>query len=254
MPYVVLDPLQAVAAPAVSFGAPEAAPIHPFGKSLKMMRDRLILELGNRTDIGPTFWNEWINDSYQDLWVSLKFADAKRSYGFSLTPDKYFYLIPQTVSSIRDISGNDPTQTYVGGPLNKIDEFSFRKLPYQRGQVDSWFVDQRMIVVWPLPDKAYPVSVDCTARPAPLVDDNNYPAMDDMYHEVILTGARARAWEAVQNDTRAMLSENKVVRQVQRKDDKDVKNRESEYPSLRPVFTRRDLMNLRKKTGIEPGE
>lgn len=254
MPYVVLDPTQAVAAPVVPFVLTELIGLHPNGKSLKMMRDRLILELGNRNDIGPTFWNEWINDSYQDIFTSLKTANSKRSYGITLTPDKYFYLLPLSVDSIRDVSGADPTLTYIAGPMEKIDEFSFRKLPYQRGQVSSWFVEQRMLVVWPLPDKAYTLAVDANMKPAPLTNDNDYPALEDQYHEIILTGAKARAWEAVQNDTRAALSENKVVRQVQRKDDADVKNRESEYPAFRPVRSRAELMNLRKKTGIEPGE
>src|SRR4051812_21380016 len=105
MPYLVLDPATAEAAPIITFGAPETAALHPAGKSLLSMRNRLKLELGNRTDIPDSLWNEWINDGYQDIFASLDLTDAKRSFSFYTTDSQALYLLPASVSHIRSVAG-----------------------------------------------------------------------------------------------------------------------------------------------------
>lgn len=254
MPYTVLDPTAAQAAPVVVFGAPESIAEHPNGESLKAIRDRLILELGNRNDIPDPFYNEWINDAYQDIFASLALPESKRGFGLTMVVGQSMYLLPASVDTVRSISATDPRFTNLGGTLQKTDVYSYRKYPIQTGQPDYWFREQNMLVFWPTPDAAYTVSIDAVIKPALLTSDLHYPALEDKWHEIILKSAKMRAWEAVQNDTKSALVENSVVRLVQRKNDRDAQDNINEYPTMRPVRSQRDLMNLRRARNIEPGE
>lgn len=246
MPYLVLDPSAAQAAPFLSFGLPEAASAHPGGKSLLAMRTRLILELGRRDDIPTPMWNEWINDAYQEFYAALNLPENVASYGQSLVSGQALYLTPPGIDAIRSVSAQDPTDATVGGTLEKKDHVYYRKLPVRTGQPEFWFHEKRMLVIWPTPDAAYPISIDGTIKPIPLVVDTDYPALEDKWHEPLLKAAKYRAWEAVQNDAKAALVSNEMSRLIQRRNDRDALDQDTEYPAMRPVFSQRDLMALRR--------
>ena len=255
MPYIAIDPLVAAAAPGFVYGAPESFTEHPNGKSLGGMRQRLKLELGNRTDIPDPLWNEWINDAYLDLYASLELPESKRSFEFLTVANQPLYLLPSTVNTVRMLSVVDPDDNTNGLAFDKIDVFTYRKLPPRCGAPDSWFREQQILVLWPTPDEVYTVTVDVVAKPAILTLDSHYPVLDDKWHELLLKSAKSRAWEAVQNDTKSALVENSVVRQVQRKLDRDAQDNVNEYPTLRPVFRRQDILSLnRGARTVEPGE
>lgn len=246
MPYLVLDPTAAQAAPTVSFGAPETAATHPLGKSLLAMRTRLILELGRRDDIPAPVWNEWINDAYNEFYASLPLPETQESYGQTLVAGQPLYLTPLSVDAIRTVSASDPADATSGATLEKKDQVFYRKLPVRSGQPEFWFHENRMLVFWPTPDAAYPVTIDCFVNPLPLTADTDYPALDDKWHEPLLKAAKYRAWEGVQNDAKAALVSNETSRLIQRRNDRDALDQDTEYPSMRPVFSHRDLMALRR--------
>lgn len=255
MPFLVLDPAVAAAAPAVAFGAPEAVGQHPAGKSLLAMRTRLRLELGNRTDITDAQLDEWINDGYQDLYSDLRLPESTRSYGFNTVVDQPLYLIPPTVDTIRALSATDPSFTDTGAPFEQIDLATYRKLPVRTGPPEYFFRDQSMLVLWPTPDDAYPTAVDVRIKPAKLTADAHYPILEDKWHEVLFKAAKYRGWEGLQNDTKALLTENQMAKLVGRKNDRDSEDRQSMYPAMRPIMSRRDLMSLRRNPkGLEPGD
>lgn len=257
MPQIALDPTVAAAAPAITYGLPETVSKHPRGKSLLMMRTRLRLELGKRseTDLPSSVLDEWINDSYLDLTGGMDFAENRRSYEFQTVAGQPFYLLPSTVDGVRMVSGYDPSTTVKGTALEKSDYAKYRKRPDQDGDPLEWFREQQMLVLWPTPDETLTLSADVTILYAKLALDTDYPAIEDKWHEALLQGAKARAWEGLQNDTKAELSTNRQSRLIQRKDDKDARDQENMYPTMRPVFRRSDLMNLsRRNPRIEPGE
>lgn len=253
MPYLVLNPAIAQAAPVLAFGAPETAATHPMGKSLLGLRNRLILELGKRTDIPVPNWNEWINDAYLDLWTSLDLPDRRTSFGLTLTAGQPFYLMPPSVDGIRAVSATDTDFTTVGGPLVNTDAASYRKLPIRSGDPEQWFREKNMLVLWPTPSKAFAVSVDITLSPAPLVNDTDYPILEDKWHDALYRLAKARSWDAVQNDVKAGLNTNEAARLVSRRLSRDEEDSETKYPTIRPVGTRRDFLNPRRhQRGLEP--
>lgn len=255
MPYIQLDPSIASPPTPVNFGLPEAASAHPAGKSLSAMRARLTLELGNRTDIPIAFWNEWINDAYLDIVASLDLPESKRSYQFITSNGQPLYLLPSQIDTIRSVTLIDPEDDTNGLMFQKIDTDSYRKLPPSCGPSEMWLREQNILILWPTPDDEYTVTVDARMKPMPLTEDLHYPAVDDKWHELILKSAKARAWEAVQNDTKAALVENAVVRQVQRKRDRDAQDNENAYPMLRPVRSFEEIMTLvPRRCRVEPGD
>jgi hypothetical protein len=255
MPYLALNPALAEGAPAITFGAPETLTLHPNGKSLGVIRSRLILELGNRTDIPTEIWNDWINDAYLDIYASLALPESKRSFDFQLRANQMLYLLPPTVDTIRSIVVTDTANANNGVSLEPIDSATYRKFPVMCGAPEYWFREQNMIILWPTPDDDYPAVIDGIIKPAKLVVDSDYPILEDKFHEIVLKSAKVRAWEGVQNDTKSALVENSVARQVQRKNDRDQQDAVNEYPSMRPVRSRRDIMRLNiRGPRSEPGE
>lgn len=256
MPYIVLDPASAAAAPTPSLApGPDTAGNHPAGKSLKAMRDRLRIELGNRSDATSTLLNELINDSYLDIFSSLELPESQRGYGQTLVAGQALYALPAGVDTVLSISANNPGDVTTGAGLRKIDWQEYRKLPVRSGPPESWFRSQNIVVFWPTPEINYPVAFDVRVKPALLAADTDYPVIEDKWHEALYKGAKARAWEAVQNDTKAALAENSASRLIQRRSDRDAVETETEYPSMRPIRSKADLMAIRRThRRIEPGE
>lgn len=261
MPSIVLDPALAAAAPTVTFGGPDVAGAHPQGKSLAMLRARLVKELGNRTDItvGGTDFSvvdEWINDAYLDLWESLNLPEAKRSYAMTLVPGQPLYLLPGVVGTVRDVSGTDASDGTITQALRKTDEYAYRKLPVRDDDPTLWFREQQMLVLWPTPTSAQILSVDVITSVAKLTDPAHYPILEDKWHEALFKAAKYRGWEALQNDTKALTTQNEMARLVKRKNETDAGDQAETYPVMRPVFHESQITRLHKKPTrwIEPGE
>jgi hypothetical protein len=251
MPFIVLDSAAAQAAPVVSFGAVETAAQHPAGKSLLALRTILKLELGQRPDIPDPIWNEWINDGYQDFYSTLRLPESKASFPLATVTSQPMYLMPPVVNYIRSISGADPMFTTQGGELTNIDEDSYRKLPVRTGTPEYWFREKNILVLWPTPDQVFNLAVDITVKPAPLVADTDYPALEDKWHESLKMAAKYRAWTGVQNDTKSALTQNEMTRQIQRRGDAEADDKNTEYAGLRPVFRRTDITRLRRRGRFE---
>ena len=262
MPYIVLDPTTAQAAPAISFGAPDTVAKHPAGKSLSAMRTRLTLEVGNRVGdqvLTPAVLNEWINDAYIDLFGSLDLPEANASFQLLTVINQPFYLLPPGVDTIRMISeiGTDwtPTDNTRGKPLRKIDLNAYRRLPAlipwspQNPQLSyqpsMWLREGTMLVLYPTPDNVYTLAVDVVIKPQPLVADTDYPILEDKWHEPLFKAAKYRAWEGIQNDTKALTTMNESARLIQRKNDRDAGDQANEYPTFRPIRSRHELNNIR---------
>lgn len=261
MPATVLDPSLAAPAPTVAFGGPDDASLHPQGKPLSALRSRLVKELGNRTDITNNNTDfitvdEWINDAYLDLWESLGLPESHRSFTLTLVAGQALYMLPPIVKTIRDVSGVDASDGTITQALRKTDVFAYRKLPVRDNDPTQWFREQQMLVVWPTPTSAQILSVDCDVTVSKLTDPDHYPILDDKWHEALFKGAKYRGWEALQNDTKALTTQNEMARLVKRKDDRDAGDQAETYPAVRPVFHEKDIQRLKRShtVWIEPGE
>lgn len=217
MPFLVLDPAEAEAAPTTTIGQPKAG----WGKSLATMREHLKVQLGGRTDISDEIYNTWISDAYVDVVTSLDLDESKGSIELMLVAGQPFYLLPEVLSSIQSIALTDPLSIYGGASLSKTDKSNYRALEDAVGEPKLFFRENDMLVVYPTPDKVYSISIDFRARPAPLVDDTDCPFIGPEFHRAILLKARADAFDDLREFDKAAPAENSFVSNMRRRTDRE---------------------------------
>jgi len=208
MPYLVLDPSTAEAAPASTAGAP----LTSVGETLASFREDLTLELGNRTDISATQLDKWINWGYRKLSSMLTLKELFSSLGITTVADQPFYGLPTSLAWIQRVGIIDDVNFLAGGrELEQIDPAEYRLLADNTAEPTSQFRFARMLVLWPTPDSGYDLSIDFRVRVQDLDDDTDSPILPEEFHEVILAYARSRAWRALRNYPEAAVAQNDAV-------------------------------------------
>ncbi len=226
MPYILLDPSAAEAAPTTTVGAP-LSPAVPGdflpGLNLAEMRTQLDIQLGGRTDFDDTMFDLWLNASYIDLCTSLEIPELNANLLVTLIAGQPLYMLPPQVRGIDMVSVID-TVTYgdLGGrKLTKVDKNTYRKAPALTDQPREYFREGQMLVLWPTPIGAKPLSIDFKIRPDILVDEDHYPIIPPEWHEVIVRNARTKAHSDLREFDSAGITNNEVVGLVRRKTDPD---------------------------------
>lgn len=217
MPYVALDPGNAVEAPTTSVGAPKTS----MGKTLASMRLELQRMLGGRDDIEPDRLNTWINDAYIDVCTSLKIDELKASIAFDVLADQYLYLLPYVVSTIQAMALVDTTLMTGGMPLAKTDRDTYRSLCDKTGRPELYFRENDILVLYPIPDKDYIGSLDFRLRPMPLTDDTHSPILGEEWHRAILLKARQNGFDDLLEFDKALPAENSFINSVRRRSDRE---------------------------------
>lgn len=217
MPYLVLDPSIAAAAPVVTAGNP----LTSTGETLLSLRNELRLMLGNRGDIPQTRYDLWLNQAYIDVATSLDIDVLRSSYGFTTVADQPFYMLPAAVFSTRGASLiNTVLYPETGGkPLEKSNLDEFRAAKYVRDVPRSYFREGKMLVLWPVPDQAYTIAVDYVVRPSYMVNPTDSPILPLEFHEVILQAARQKGFAALLEFDKSVVANNDFVDLVRRKED-----------------------------------
>lgn len=198
MPYRVLDPTIAAAAPATTAGAP----LTSSGETLLSFRSELIEELQAKTDMTPSRLDKWINKAYRQTAAMLDLKELWASVGLSLVASQPFYLIPPSVAWIKRVSVADTTSYVMDGgrPLDMIEEATYRGLPDDSIEVQlsygfprAYFRYGRMVVFWPYPGGTLTAPMEFRVRPLDLVNDTDSPLLPSEFHETIMLYAKARA-------------------------------------------------------------
>lgn len=222
MPYDVLDPSLAVAAPTTTWGNP----LTSIGETLETIRAELVARLQNRTDITNgtadyTRMDKCINQAYRNLCAMLDLKELQGSVALTTVASKNFYLIPLTVAWITKLSLADSTDYFYRGgtPLEKIDLDEYRILPdtstYFQNQVPilpcKFFRWNRMVVVWPTPTGVYTLPMDFRVRPAKLTNTTDSPILPEEFHESLIHAAEERLWNVLKMPDRAAIARNNKV-------------------------------------------
>lgn len=215
MPYGVLDPTTAEAAPALAIGTPNTS----VGYTLDSMSIELSLQLAGRVDVASERLTQFINDSYVDLCTSIDLPELRASYGFNTVSGQALYKVPpQVFATLGAAVVDETTYTFDGGrPLDKIDLDAYRREPKISEEPDSYFLHNGMIVLYPTPKAVRAIGVDFLVRPLPLVLGTDSPFLGREWHEVILKGARAKAFDGLLEFDLAQLAENTFISLVRRK-------------------------------------
>lgn len=217
MPFTILDRSAAKAAPSTTVGQPKTG----VGKSLSAMRVHLKIQLGGRTDIADSVYNEWINDAYLDLCTSLEGDELKGSLTLTLDAGQAYYLLPTVVASIQTVGLVNTLNIYGGEPLSKTDKGSYRDFENASGQPRLFFREDDLLVVYPTPDKTYTTAIDFRVRPLPLENDTDCPILGPEFHRAILLRARADAFDDLQQFDKQGPAENSAVQSVRRRNDRE---------------------------------
>ena len=219
MPYIVLDPSAAEAAPVTTLGDPLVSS----GETLASMRGEMVGQLGNRVDLfegGNGRVHLYLNQSYIDLATSLKLDELQGSIALDLVAGQSMYMLPSWI--IFTTLGTvfvDSSHPLGGRPIEKIDFHRYRSLSVLDGEPQQYFRYGNMIVFYPTPEAAGSVVLDFRLRPRLLTDDTHSPILGYEWHEVILLGAKQRAFSAMLEFDKAMIAQNEVTNLVRRKMD-----------------------------------
>lgn len=248
MPFTVLDPSTAEAAPVTSIGAPGSD-----GMQLQDIREEILLDLQGRTDIvvgdDYTRLDRWINWGYLNMCQLLDIKELWASLAITTVADQPLYTMPAALAWIKKVVVDDPTEFVLlgGEELAEIDLDTYRGLP-DSDEVDftpllpqSWFRYQRMAVLWPTPDAAYDLAIDCRIRPLPLTDPQDCPLLPEEFHEAIVYSALARAWRALRNPQAAAIAQNDALMVIRPLINTDAEERTAMHAGFAPARSRADL-------------
>ncbi len=247
MPYNVLDPSTAAAAPTTTLGNPLVSQ----GETLSSISTELLAQLGNRTDVPAPRLNSWINKAYRSVAGMLTLKELEGSLGLSLVASQPLYLIPIQVAWIKRLGVQDSTNylTWQGRELDPIDLTIYRNLQTSvggggspNGPPRSYFRMNRTVVIWPTPDNAYTAPLDFRVRPNDLVNPTDSPMLPVEFHNAILVRARAIAWGALPGNKKyADDAQNEFVSEIKPLVNTDSEEAAAPYPVVSPVRARRSL-------------
>lgn len=246
MPFNILDPAIAAAAPAVTAGNA----LNAVGETLLTLKTELLLRLGSRSDIGVGRAELWINFAYFDIVTSLEIDDMRGSYSFNTVAGTYLYKLPDSVFYTDAVSMVDEaTYPDFGGlQYELIDLDRYRRLPATTvgAQINTatplaYFRYAKMLVLYPTPSLVSPVAVDFIIRPVKLVADADSPILAYEWHEAILLLARAKAHSALLEYDLAETAHNEYINFVRRKLDKGAQEQKGTNAKATPVRSRRQL-------------
>lgn len=233
MPYIVLDPSAAEAAPSTTAGEP----LTSTGKTLASMRTMVRTMMGGRSDITSAQIDEVINNAYIDIATSTEGKTA--SLLLQTVAGQPLYLLPAVVANIQSISLVDDTLPEGGKKLDKKDKSYYRDKPVVDDDVPSfYFREGNLLVLYPTPDAVYDMAVDFRIRPIRLTDDTHSPILDDEWHETIELNARHKLFSILQEFDKTPQTNNEVTDLVRRR--KGEEEGEDENKLIRSSVPHRD--------------
>lgn len=196
MPFTVLDPSLAEAAPTTTAGDP----LNNVGMTLGSMETDLQDDLQGRGDLGNRS-RRWINLSYRNLSAMLELNELNASVSFNFLLGQPFYLMPTALSWISWIGNEDSVDYLDGGRgFEMIDVQTYRMLPDSSSYGTTtqllpykYFRYGRMMVIWPTPTDVSVAAMDFRVRPADLVGLDDSPILPEEFHEPLYEMAKARA-------------------------------------------------------------
>jgi len=224
MPFTILDPTAAAAAPVTTQGSPLTSQ----GYTLDAFHKELQLLLQDRDDVDTPQLTSWINQSYTDVCTSIDLDELKGSIAITLVAGQALYRLPYVVSHVLGAAIVLPTTVNVNGgyPLDKGDLSSYRALMEESGDPEFFFRHGDMLVFWPTPDAARTVAVDFRLRPVWMTDLTHSPLLGLEWHEVILLGARYRGFSANLEWDKAVPAEQEYLRLLRRRTNREATEHE----------------------------
>jgi hypothetical protein len=220
MPYIVLDPSAAQAAPVTTIGAPATA---GNAYTLAELYDELMLRLGDRTDVTLTRATRWINSAIADIASGLNLPKLKGGTSFVTTANQSLYLLPENIKTIELVSLADSND---GRKLIELDDRKFRMLVTAEGDPTHYLPLSNMLALWPTPSDAKTVIVDGIFNPSNLsaLDSTKRHILGGEWNEGLLRLAKSYAHSALVEPEQAATALNEYITWVRRQNDPNAQN------------------------------
>lgn len=213
MPFQVLNPATAAAAPVTTAGAP----LISTGETLLSIRDELVLQMESRTSLtsaGNTRINKHINWAYISLCSMIDLTELHSDLQIDVVASQPLYNLPRQISVARQLAIVDAMNYAEGGRiLAKIDYKSYRRQTDYPATDEprAWFRYNRMLVLWPTPVAARTAALEFKIRPDDLTADTHSPIIPVEWHEAILLFAKSRIERSVRMYQAAQQSWNDAL-------------------------------------------
>lgn len=248
MPYTVLDPTTAKAAPVLTVGNP----LTSRGETLLSFEQELYYQLGGRDDVDSARLRRWINWGYIDVATSLEIEELNSSFALSLVATQPLYLMPSQLFSTIEVSLVDSMHPDGGYPLERMDISAYRGSPVVNDAPDGFFIHGEMMVIYPTPIQASTAGVDFRIRPNFMVNDTDSPLLQLEWHEAILIAAKEKAFDGLLEPDRAVAARNQWINIVRRRRDRMAEEDRGKHAGMTPVRHASQLRRFRRHPGLEP--
>ncbi len=209
MPYRLLNPSIAEAAPVVMIGAP----LQDVGETLQSLRNTVFKETGKRTNLPDEqggVLDQCINWAYRQMMASIKIKECYASFSITMVADQPFYLLPVQCASIRSVQLIDSSYVNGGMKLIPIDATQYSMLPDRDDDPRNYFRygrgGEQMLVVYADPISDQDLAVDCRIRPDDLVDDLDSPILPTEFHDALRMLAKSKAFREVGDGVKERLA------------------------------------------------
>ena len=226
---------------------PFGQPLTSKGKTLSSIRERLVFELGHRTDVAQERWNEWINDAYIDMCASMDIAELKDSINIDTVPSVEFLALPDGLFTIRGVSVQEGPSLSEGYGLIKMDVDMYRKSYLRTGAPTHYVREKDLLVLYPTPTGVYLITVDITIQPMPLVNDTDSPILPLALHEPLFYLAKQKSAEGLGMMSDAQIAGSKAGSLINRKRNPEAVERQNMPAGFRPAFSEQDLIRRERR-------
>lgn len=218
MPYGVLDPTVAAAAPTTLIGAPKKG----IGLTVSSMLDEMRLRIGARADVDSGRLLFWLNLGYIDLCSMLRLDELQGSLLLNIVQGQWLYTLPSCVGTTIGASVADPTnyRLYGGRPLDKIDLEEWRRRLDCTGEIEAYFRHGDLLVVWPTPATAKPLALDFMVRPTFLKEEEDSPILPIEWHEGVYLDGVVKAYNGLEEPENELAADASFTKFVAKRQDK----------------------------------
>lgn len=217
MPFIVVDPSSAAAAPSVTIGNP----LSNTGRTLEAMRNTLDKRIGVRSDVDSDTIDNWLNEAYYDLCTAIKFPELRGSFSVSVVADQPLYNLPSHLVAVQMAALQLPSTVTAdeGWPLDKRDLAYYRRLTVDTGEPRLYVLEGKVMVLYPTPRTARTLVVDGRFRPIKMTSASHSPVIPLEWHEGIELLARMKAHQYLEEWDKATMAENDFTGFVRRREE-----------------------------------
>jgi hypothetical protein len=175
----------------------------------------------------------WINEGQQRLAREVDAPEFQETFTITTTGGVSTYALPADFIRDADIGFPSMITRLLPIDLSQFDQFAGDPSLAILGPPSQYTLYQSNVLLYPTPDTVYTLLMHYTGRPPDLVFDADIPELNSDYHDLLVTYAAMRAFEAEDDYEAAQFWLGKWQRE-RGQYATDMNNRQRDRPRLIP--------------------